>query len=89
MAAKRWVFFCNGTRNLFFFVTGQIGTKFGQKHQSVSSIEPNSRRILENFPLGWVILPLNRDFGVVLTGLSLPGLQVREHLYDCAKSSVY
>jgi len=28
-----------GTMNLFFFVTGQIGMKFGNKRQSVSSIE--------------------------------------------------
>jgi len=32
--------FVTGTTNLFFFVTGQIGMKFGQKRQSVSYIEP-------------------------------------------------
>jgi len=39
MGAKTWVFFVTGTVNLHFFATGQIGMKFGQKHQLVSSIE--------------------------------------------------
>jgi len=32
------VSFVTGTMNSHFFVTGQIGMKFGQKRQSVSSI---------------------------------------------------
>ena len=48
MATKSWVF-CNGTMKLFFVVTGQIGMKFGQKRQSVSSVEPCKN--YENFPL--------------------------------------
>jgi len=32
--------FVTVTMNLHFFVAGQIGMKYGQKRQSVSSIEP-------------------------------------------------
>ena len=32
--------FVRGTMKLFFFVTGQIGMKFGKKRQLVYSIEP-------------------------------------------------
>jgi len=37
---KRREFFVTGPMNLHFFVTGQIGMAFGQKRQSLSSIEP-------------------------------------------------
>jgi len=41
MAVKRvGVFVVTGTMNWHFFVTGQIGMKFGQKRQSLFSIEP-------------------------------------------------
>jgi len=40
MAAKRVGVFVAGTMSSFLFVTAQIGMKFGQKHQSVSSVEP-------------------------------------------------
>jgi len=40
MAATRLVFFVAGTVNSHFFVTGQIGMKFGQKRQSVWFVEP-------------------------------------------------
>jgi len=41
MVVKRvGVFFVTGTMNSHLFVTGQIDMKFGQKHQSLSSIEP-------------------------------------------------
>jgi len=42
MAAKKVGVFvtCRPTMNLHFFVTGQIGMKFGQKRQSVFSIVP-------------------------------------------------
>jgi len=35
-----WEFFVTGTMKLHFFVTGQIGMKFGKNRQSLSSIEP-------------------------------------------------
>jgi len=35
---KRCMFFVTGTMNSHFFVTGQIGIKFGKKRQSVCSI---------------------------------------------------
>jgi len=31
MDAKTWVFFVTGTMNSHFFVTGQVGMKFGNK----------------------------------------------------------
>jgi len=40
MAVKTVGIFATGTMNSHFFVTGKIGMKFGQKRQSLSSIEP-------------------------------------------------
>jgi len=39
MEAKKLGVFLKDTVNLFFFVAEQIGMKFWQKHQSVSSVE--------------------------------------------------
>jgi len=41
--------FVTGTMNSVFFLTGQIGMKFGKKRQSVPLLNLN-RRILESFP---------------------------------------
>ena len=77
------VFSVTGTTKLFFVVTGQIGMKFtsGTKHHSVhmlywTIIEESILKISVN----GVILPQNRDFGVVLTDLGLTGLQFRGYV---------
>ena len=49
MAAKKAHVFVTGTMNSYFFVTGEIGMKFGQKRQSVCSVDLNSK----NFALRW------------------------------------
>jgi len=36
--------FVTGTMNSHFFVTGQIGMKFGKKRQSVCFIEPGGQQ---------------------------------------------
>jgi len=50
MVAKKVGVFVTGTVNSFFFVTGQIGMKFGQNVNRCALLNLN-RRILKIFPL--------------------------------------
>jgi len=72
---KRWVI-CNGyklTMKLFIFVTGQIDMKFWQK-TSVGVLCWTLMEEFWKFSLKVVILPQNRHFWVVLTGLRVTDL---------------
>jgi len=71
------VCFCNGTMKSFFFLTVQIGMKFGQKNVNQCPLLNLNRRIMTIFS------------GVVLTGFSVTGLQARVTFFDLAEPSVY
>jgi len=54
----------------------------------LSALLKLNRRLMKIFPLGGV-LHQNRHYGVALTGLRVTGLQVRCHVSNVAKPSIY
>ena len=76
MTVKRWVFY-NGYSELAFLCNGTDRHEIGQNNS-------------EHFPLRAMILPQNRHFWVAMTGLRVPGLQVRRYVIRLSKlPSIY